>query len=54
MGLDERRNWRDICEDVVREKDSARLNGLLQELLEALEERARNVEENRRPTITDS
>ena len=50
MGSDERRDWREICEDVVREKDSTRLNGLLQELLEALEERTRKMP----PTTTDS
>lgn len=37
----EHRDWRIICEEVVQEKDSVRLNALLEELLEALEERER-------------
>lgn len=41
MKTNERRDWRIICEEVVQETDSARLNALLEELLEALEERER-------------
>ena len=37
-----RRDWREICEEVLGEKDTIRLNALLEELLEALEERERN------------
>jgi hypothetical protein len=36
-----RRDWRKICAEVLLEKtDTVRLNALLEELLEALEERA--------------
>ena len=35
-----RRDWREICVEVLREKQSNRLNELLEELLEALEDRA--------------
>jgi hypothetical protein len=34
----DRRGWREICEDVLREKDPERVNTLLEELLEELEE----------------
>jgi hypothetical protein len=37
-----RRHWREICEDVLREKDTNRVNALLEELLEALDEHTRN------------
>lgn len=53
MSSANRRDWREICEQVVREKDSTRLNTLLEELLEALEEHARNRDPGRRK-ITDS
>jgi hypothetical protein len=33
------RDWREICEDVVRESSSERINALLEELLNSLEER---------------
>jgi len=35
----QRRNWREICEQIVREKTPERFEDLLAELLEALEER---------------
>ena len=35
-----RRNWRQICEDVLREHDPDKVNALLAELLDALEDRA--------------
>jgi hypothetical protein len=38
------RDWREICEEVLLTKDSKQLNVLLEELLEALEARARNRE----------
>jgi hypothetical protein len=38
------RDWREICEEVLLTKDSKQLNALLEELLEALEARARNRE----------
>jgi pyruvate dehydrogenase complex dehydrogenase (E1) component len=38
-GNGETRDWREICEDVVRESSSERVNALLEELLNALEER---------------
>jgi hypothetical protein len=34
------RNWRQICEEVLREHDPEKVNTLLAELLDALEERA--------------
>ena len=52
MGSSDHRDWREICEDVIHEKDSARLNELLEELLEALEQRARTLQ--KRPIISDS
>ncbi len=50
MAADNGRDWREICKEVIREKDNTRLNVLLEELLEALEEHARK----KPPTITDS
>jgi hypothetical protein len=41
MNQDNRRDWREICEEVLTEKDQDRLNALLQELLEALDDRER-------------
>jgi hypothetical protein len=41
MNQDNRRDWREICEQALAEKDRDRLNALLQELLEALEDRER-------------
>lgn len=38
-GNGETRDWREICEDVVRESSSERVNALLEELLDALENR---------------
>jgi hypothetical protein len=35
------RDWREICADVLSTRDSERVDTLLQELLEALEERKR-------------
>jgi hypothetical protein len=47
------RDWREICEEVLRTKDDKQLNALLEELLEALDARARN-REKLRTTPTDS
>jgi pyruvate dehydrogenase complex dehydrogenase (E1) component len=41
MSPDTRKDWRKICEQVLREKNPDRVVALLEELLEALEERAR-------------
>jgi hypothetical protein len=41
MSLDNRRDWREICEDLLKEKNPGRVNALLTELLAALEARAR-------------
>jgi hypothetical protein len=41
MTSDNRKDWRKICEQVLREKNPDRVAALLEELLEALEERAR-------------
>ena len=41
MNQGKRRDWREICEEVLTERDQDRLNVLLQELLDALEERER-------------
>ncbi len=41
MTPDNRKDWREICEQVVREKNPDRVIALLEELLEALEESAR-------------
>ena len=41
MNQGNRRGWREICAEVLKEKDQDRLNALLQELLDALEERER-------------
>ena len=35
------RGWREICEEVLREKRTERVNALLEELLDVLEERER-------------
>ena len=41
MSAAEGRDWREICEDVLRTHDPKRINALLEELLEALEARDR-------------
>ena len=38
-----RREWREICEEVLRETSTERVNDLLEELLDALETRFRNL-----------
>ena len=40
MRQDGRRDWREICVEVLQEKNTERVSALLEELLEALEERA--------------
>jgi hypothetical protein len=35
-----RRDWREICDDVLKEKSAQRVDELLDELLDVLEERA--------------
>lgn len=40
MSDSNRRDWREICYDVLREKRAERVDELLEELLDALEERA--------------
>ena len=52
MKQDRLRLWRDICQDVLREKNPARVNTLLLELLESLEEMER--ERGRQLKIVDS
>jgi hypothetical protein len=44
MNPSNRRSWREICEDVLREKDPERVNTLLEELLEVLEEYERKAQ----------
>jgi hypothetical protein len=41
MSRGNQRDWREICEEVLSEKNSDRLSALLNELLEALEARDR-------------
>jgi hypothetical protein len=41
MSQEKPKNWREICEAVLREKDHDKINALLEELLESLDERAR-------------
>lgn len=53
MGPANRKDWREICEEVLRTHDPNRVNALLEELLEALEERARN-RDRMNPTSSDS
>jgi hypothetical protein len=38
---DHRRDWREICAEVLSARDSERVDGLLEELLQVLEERKR-------------
>jgi len=40
MTLHNQRDWREICKEVLRENDPDKVNVLLAELLDALEERA--------------
>jgi hypothetical protein len=40
MSSRRRRDWREICEDVLKETSPDRTNLLLEELLQVLEERA--------------
>lgn len=44
-----RRDWREICEEVLKEEDSERTNRLLEELLHVLEE----MEKKRKQEMTD-
>ena len=41
MSTGNRRNWREVCEEIVRERDTDRSNALMEELLEVLDARAR-------------
>ena len=41
MSTGNRRDWREICEEIVRERDTDRSNALMEELLEVLDARAR-------------
>jgi hypothetical protein len=41
MSTGNRREWREICEEIVRERDTDRSNALMEELLEVLDARAR-------------
>jgi hypothetical protein len=49
MGQGNRRDWREICEDVLRERNPEKVNALLDELATALEERSRKGERAARP-----
>jgi hypothetical protein len=53
MGAAEGRDWREICEEVLRTHDPKHVNALLEELLEALEARSRD-REKWRTTPSDS
>jgi hypothetical protein len=48
------RDWRKICEEVLRERRPDRVNALLQELLKALEEREHERERERGARIPDA
>ena len=47
MGAAKGRDWREICQEVLRTHDPNHVNALLKELLEALEMRARDREKLR-------
>jgi hypothetical protein len=52
MKLRNERNWRQICEEVLREHDPDKVNALLAELLDALEERAAT--SSKRPSSSET
>ena len=41
MTRDNAKSWREICKEALRERDTDRVNALLEELSRALEERSR-------------
>jgi hypothetical protein len=41
MSVYPRRDWREICEELLQERDTERVTELLEELLDALDERER-------------
>jgi len=45
MSEDKPRDWRTICEELVQQKEKAKVARLLEELAAALEERAKRREE---------
>jgi hypothetical protein len=48
----DQRDWRQICDEVLREQNPDKLNALLAELLEVLEERA--VTGSKRPSSSET
>ena len=49
MSTAKQRHWREICEELLQEKHNGRVEALLLELAEALDQRAADREETRRP-----
>ena len=47
----ETRNWRELCEQVLHERNPEKLDALLIELLEALEHRARSERSDNPPLL---
>jgi hypothetical protein len=45
MSQGNRRDWREICQEVLTETRTERLNALLEELLDVLEERERTYDQ---------
>ena len=41
MSESTRRDWRELCEEILKSKDTECVDDLLEELLDVLEERAR-------------
>jgi len=50
MSTGNRREWREICEEIVREGDTDRSNALMEELLEVLDARVRASEAQPSPS----
>jgi len=50
MSTGNRRDWREICEEIVREGDTDRSNALMEELLEVLDARVRASEAQPSPS----
>lgn len=46
MNAGEHRDWREICEEVLKEKKKEKVETLLEELTQALDRRAREREVN--------
>lgn len=47
MNLGNRRDWREICRELLRENDPERSRAIMEKLLEELDNRAEGIEDRR-------